>query len=347
MSDLQTLTPGFIIYINGTRLGVDQESSVKKIVINDRLDGPAGFTVYLSDMNQEWAGFADFGEGNQFSIHLGYKDNIEEVILGDVVSVCGELKKNTTAMTIIKGRNSLHRLKTGLKTKVFSETTITDIISQVASDAGLSVDVDEVGGETLFWVQRNQSDYDMIMSLASQYNCSVWGDGETLYFKQQTESTEDVVLEWGKTLLEFSCVNDVQQLVTEVEVIGWDSQTGTSVLGTASLDDITQLVGGEELGGHIVEDNFGPRKVVLNDHSAIDQDTADSLAMEYLTRNSFNYVRAHGKCEGDYRIKAGIEIEIVGVGDKFAGTYLVEEVNHILQSQTGYRTSFTLRRNKV
>lgn len=347
MSDLKTLTPGFIVYINGTRLGVEHEASVKRIVVKDRLDGPAGFAVYLSDMDREWLDSEDFSEGNSISIHLGYKDDIEEIMEGEVTGISTELKKNATAMTVVKGRNIIHRLKSGVKSRVFTETTIGDIIDQVASDNGMSTDVDPVGGDAVFWVQRDQSDYDLVMALARRYNCKVWGSVDTLFFKQVTESTDDVVLEWGKTLLEFSGNTETQNLITEVEVCGWDDLAGAGIIGTSSLSDIAVKIGDGQLGGEIVEENFGARKVVLTDSRVIDQDSADTIAMEYISRNSFNFVSVKAKCEGDYRIKAGIEIELIDVGGRFSGAYLVSEVTHSFQSSVGYHSSLVLNRNTI
>ena len=65
---------------------------------------------------------------------------------------------------------------------------------------------------------------------------------KTLIFKKiQDESDEEVVVEWGKTLLEFNVQTDANSLVTEVEVIGWNNEKGEAIIGSSTVDDIEKI----------------------------------------------------------------------------------------------------------
>lgn len=80
----KTLTPVWIAYVDGKRLDIDYEGALKRIYIHDSLDS-AGTASLLFDISS-----ADFGKdgafaiGSEVSIHLGYKDDVQEVFAGEV-----------------------------------------------------------------------------------------------------------------------------------------------------------------------------------------------------------------------------------------------------------------------
>ena len=53
----------------------------------------------------------------------------------------------------------------------------------------------------------------------------------------------------------------------------------------------------------------------------------------------------HGVCIGRPDLKAGLLVEIEGLGRRFSGPYYVTSTEHSYKPNTGYRTAFTVRRN--
>jgi hypothetical protein len=83
--DNVTLTPTFIVYINGTRLGVDHEASVRQILVKDQFDAPSTCRLILSDTDRKWVDSSDFELAQSVSVLLGYKDAVEEVFNGEII----------------------------------------------------------------------------------------------------------------------------------------------------------------------------------------------------------------------------------------------------------------------
>ena len=145
-SDVETkLTPCFILYLNGSRFTADQEYNVKHILIEERVDLPSSFSLTLSDPLREWTDSSDFSEGSEIKIMLGYKDDVEEVFCGDIISINPQFRMNSDDILVIKGSNTIHRLLRGKKTRSFSEMTDADIIKEIASECNLKDEIDDIG----------------------------------------------------------------------------------------------------------------------------------------------------------------------------------------------------------
>jgi uncharacterized protein len=342
---VKKLTPSFVIKANGNRLSVDKEANVKQIIITETIDAPSIFAIYMSDMKKQWADNSDFFVGSEIKISLGYKDDLEELMSGEVTKIELEFEKNSDITFIIKGQNHIHRLKRSVKNRPFTDKEHKDIIKQMASDAGLSSDIGEVGLKSKFATQNNLTDFDYIMDLAQKYNCSVWAKDKKLYVKQPESGSDDLVLEWGKTLLSFHPVCDSENLATETEIIGWSHEKNEVIKGTAKVSSIKSKIGGENIGSKVVEDNFKAAKAIFKNNVVPDQKSADTLALDFITSNSMKYMTASGKCEGNKKLRAGMNVKINEVGSRFSGKYLVNTAKHVLTVNEGYSTYFEISRN--
>ncbi|MCP4132327.1 MAG: hypothetical protein GY754_15250, partial [bacterium] len=204
--------------------------------------------------------------------------------------------------------------------------TDADIIKQLADAAELEHDIEDIGVEKPFTLQSGLTDIQYIMTIANSYNCRVWAEGKKLFVKPtEANSSGDVVLEWGKTLLDFDPRLTCRRLIDEVEVRGSKSPEETLV-GKATCDDITFKIGDNVLGGDIAKENYGAAKAILLDANVKDQNAADKAALEYITANSMRYIKSTGRCAGNCKVKAGSMLELKALGEKFSGKYFVTSV---------------------
>ncbi|MDC7220331.1 MAG: hypothetical protein PQJ59_10340 [Spirochaetales bacterium] len=340
-----TLTPTFIVYINGTRLGVEHEASVRQILVKDEMGAPSSCRLILSDMDRQWVDSSDFDPAQNISVLLGFKDAVEEVFNGEIIECEVILKKQADATVIIECSNKLHRLFQVKKHRNFNEITDEDIVAEIAGEYGLSVDTDALSTEHIIRVQQGITDYEFMKKLAADYHYRLWIKEDTLYLKEETEGDEDIVLEWGKTLLDFRGKQATKKLFTQVEVVGWDNMSGEGFSVVADPDMVTQRVGTGDLGLSLVAENFGDRSVVFLDDDIADEQSAEERAVNILSGNSWGYKNAQAVCEGDNRILAGSTVEIKETGNRFSGTYRVKRAVHNFHASSGYRTNCELERN--
>ncbi len=345
-TELKNLVPGFVVYLNGSRFTAEQEMSVKQIVVEDRVDAISTFTLTLSDSSRQWTDSDDLAEGAKVKILIGYKDDVEEVANGEVTGINPQFRMNSDDVVMVRGCNLMHRLLRGKKTRSFNEMTDTDIIKQIADEAGVKVDVSGIGIDHLFTMQHNQTNYDYLVAMVRKYDCKMYVKDDKLAIKKiGDESSDEVIIEWGKTLLEFGVQADTSSLLSEVEVRGWDNEKGEVIVGTAKTSDLKKIYDKSVFGGDIVKKNFGDAKMILVDNAITDQNGADALSLDIISNNSNMYVRGSGKAEGNNKIHAGMIIELKELGGRFSGKYFVESTRHVLDSSSGYNTYFTVARN--
>jgi phage protein D len=95
----------------------------------------------------------------------------------------------------------------------------------------------------------------------------------------------------------------------------------------------------------MVEEVFAGTSEVLVDNPVLAQSDADGFAEGWFNEMALRYVEGDGVCIGRTDLRAGILVDIEGLGRRFSGRYYLTSVKHIYQPNLGYRTSFSARRN--
>lgn len=342
------LTPTFIGYLNGTRFSGDMESDVKEIIVENRIDGASSFAITMSDMGRKWTDSKDFADGARVKLMLGYKDAVKDVFEGVITGVSPIFRKNADERVIIRGHDIMHKLHRAQKTQSFSKMTDKEIVNKIASGAGISADVDNLSTSHIFTMQRNQTDYEYLRLMALRCNCRMMVKDGKLAFKPVKDiSSDEVIVEWGKTLIEFLPDLDTSRLITGVEVRGWDNAKASAITGTAACSDITKKIGGDSPGGSLVSDNYGEMSTIYIDDNIADKNSAEKAALNILTSNSMSYINATAKVQGNNKIVPGMVVRMKELGDKFSGEYFLTEVVHHFVAEQGYTTRFKCQRNAM
>jgi phage protein D len=345
-ADTVKLVPVFIVYLDGTRISAEMESSVKEIEVKSRLDFASSFTLKMSDPGRKWTDHDAFREGTELKIMLGYKDAVEEVITGEITGIMPGYRRNADDELVIKGNTMLHRLDRGRKTRAFANRSDREIVEQIASECGIKAEAGDLAQMNLFEIQRNQTDYEYLKNMALRFNCRIeYNNGVMKFAPFEGGIGDDVILEWGKTLLEFYPEMDSTRLVSRVEVYGWDDKKKKQVCGKANFSDIKTFTGKGVPGNLHASDNFGTLCQVFTDNRIKDPQGAEKRAAALITENSMTYVTAKGKCQGNTKVKPGAMVEMKELGQRFSGGYFVTEVTHSFIAEQGYSTGFICSRN--
>ena len=88
------------------------------------------------------------------------------------------------------------------------------------------------------------TDYEFLMESANKYGKTVYAHGNKVYVKDEvTISNEDVVLEWGKSLVYFRGRESLKGQLSGCSFVGWDSRKGQGITGRVSLGEVPVKVG--------------------------------------------------------------------------------------------------------
>ena len=194
--------------------------------------------------------------------------------------------------------------------------------------------------------QASYTDYGYIMYLAGKYGKTVYCHGNTVHVKTEIAPTDDdVVLEWGKTIISARTKTDLVAQLSAVTATGWDMRKCSGFTATATMKDVPLKIGGE----YCWEDNakgYDPHKVwQLSSSSFTDEKDAMEVARSVLLGRSLQFQSCEAKTEGNSRIRPGNRLTVKYLGRHSDGEYLVYSVEHSLSVQDGYFTTCHLKRN--
>lgn len=345
------LVPNFEVLINGTELDALARGHVRKITVDHSTELPSMFTLEMVDsigLNQvnTWIDDQDlFTLGNSIDVQLGYPDKVETLIQGEITGIEPEFRSGQTKLTV-RGYDGRHRLQRGRQTRTFLQQKDSDIASQIASEAGLTPQVEDSGTVHDYVFQPNQTDFDFLQERARLINYEVVVEEKKLLFRPVDNAQSEIMtLSLADILLAFypRLVSGGQ--VSEVTVRSWSPKDKKELVGSAKVGDEASTMGGQSSGGALSEAAFGAAVELISDLPVLSQSEADQIAKAQLNGLSLKLITGEGICLGRTDLRSGIVIKIDGVGERFSGQYYVTSAIHYFEPQRGYRTHFTVRRS--
>ena len=345
-SETKTLTPIWIVYADGARLPKKYDGALRKIRVFDKLNavGIARLTFGLPtpDFDNDYV----FCEGSEVSVHLGYKDDVEEVFSGEVTGFVPRFGEYGAPQMEVQIETKLHRLDKGVHAKAFESKTTSQIIKEIITKHNLKAEIEDFGPMHNYTEQRNITDYDYITQLAYKYGKTLWCQGNTIYVKTEiTPSDDDVILEWGKSIIFARSKTSITKQLSAATCTGWSMMDCRGFAATATMKDIPLKIGGE----YSWEDNskgYDPKRTEqITTEEILDEEDAAAVAKAYIQNRSFKFQHCDIKTQGNYRIKPGNRLTVKYIGKQNDGEYLIESVEHTLDIQEGFITKCHLIRN--
>ena len=323
------LTPVWIVYVDGKRLDTEHEGALQKIHMDDVLDGVGACTLEFDTSAVRIAESGTFSFESVVSVHLGYKDDCEEVFAGEVTDF--ETRYNEYGND---------------KPASFESKRLSDILKGIVDSYSLKSDIEDFGARKEYQVKLGATDLDYLLESAKKYGKTAYCYGSTVYVKDEvTVRDDDIILEWGKTLTKFSGREQLKGLLSGCSFTGWNENVCEAISGSASLKDLPVKIGGSKSWEDNSNGAGGKWQSVFWGDTVYDNDDAKALAIGKLVESSFRYQTGVAKCEGDYRIHPGMRVNIKYVGRKFSGEYIADRVEHDLSVGGAFVTTVHLKRN--
>ena len=208
------------------------------------------------------------------------------------------------------------------------------MIDQLASNGGLSTDVETTAVTYKEMVQYNCSDWDFILSRAEMNSMLVLTDDGKLVAKKPSLSGSSLLTAtYGSNIYEFETDIDARRQFKSVKSHSWnysdqqlqDSDEGSSSLaeeGNLSSSDLADLLNAEEYA--------------VNHAAFIADEELKEWADAYAMKTILSKICGRVKVQGVTAIKPGNIITLDGMSDRFNGKVFVTGVQHIFTDQNYY-----------
>ena len=340
------LTPVWIVYVDGKRLDTDHEGALKKIVVDDKLNDVGMATLLFDTSYTKVRQTGTFSLESEVSIHLGYKDDCEQVFVGDVTEFIPEFNEYGHEQLKVVCKNCLYKLQNAHRALSFESKLLSDVLKERLDVYKIKSDIDSFGTTKNYFVESQITDFDFIMESASKYGKTVYAYDSKVYIKDEvTISNDEVILEWGKSLIYFKGKESLKNQLTSCTFVGWDIKKCEAITGTATLSDISLKVGGSKTWEKNSKGADGVWETTIIENDLFDNEDAKNRAKGYLQNLSMTYQTGECKCEGNYRIHPGMRVSVKYVGDYYSGEYIANHVIHEFSVYGGFTTTVYAKRN--
>jgi uncharacterized protein len=240
----------------------------------------------------------------------------------------------------------LQDLRMTRRTRTFADMSDSDVISQIASDHGLSPSVNVSGPTHKVLAQVAQSDLAFLRARARAVGAEVWVDGSTLHVAPRASRTggTPATLGYGNELREFTVIADLAGQRSSVTVSGWDVAGKTAISETSDDGDLGGETSSGDGGPSILSSAFAQRKESVVASVPLTTAEAQARAKAIFLRTARRFVSGRGLAQTDPGIRVGATVKVQGVGPLFEGEYYVTEVRHVFDMAFGLRTELNVER---
>ena len=230
------------------------------------------------------------------------------------------------------------------RTRTFVDVTDADVFRQIASNHGLTAQVDLPAVQHKVLAQVNQSDLAFLRERARSVDAELWMEGSQLHAAKHTSrGGQPIALVYRQDLREFSVIADLAGQRTSVTASGWDVAGKQAITHEAGESVIRGELNGDVSGVSILQTALGARKEHLSHTVPLTTPDAQNAAEAFFKLGARRFVIGRGVASVQSAMHAGTFVQLSELGPLFSGKYYVTEVRHVFD-RTGLRTEFAAER---
>jgi phage protein D len=342
--------PNYHILIDGNDILREHFVEITNVSCEDTLVGADSFSFSLNDPGVKWLDSDLFEPGKEVEIKMGYEDQLATMIVGEITSISPNFPTDGTPQLEISGFDLSHQFRGVNMLEPFRDKTDSEIVEEIVDAAKhtLQKQIVPTEPEHRHVVQEeDKTVYQFIEYLAARNFFEFFVKERTLYFREpQRDSDEIVTLKYGVSLLSFNPELNTANQVSEVTVRGWHPETKEEIVGRAQRGSEEGRERERRSGGNIVEDIYGRVEERILDRPVFTQEEADTNARSILNQRSEGLIQGSANCIGLPEIRAGVNIKLEGLGQRFSRKYYIARTTHTI-SNSGYSTTFNIKENTI
>jgi Rhs element Vgr protein len=275
----------------------------------------------------------NFIPGAEISITAGYNGENEVIFSGLIISQTIRANEDGSQMEI-ECRDKAVKLTAGRKNKIWEDTSDSDAITDLVGQNGITADIDGLDLQHKQLVQFNCSNWDFIVTRAELNSALVITEAGKLIIGMPNASQESTATyTYGSEIYDFEAQMDARTQYPQVLTKNWnytnqEVKEGTSAAktlprqGNISGDDLAEVLGWED-------------NSLYHSGNVAEQESTE-WATAQLFRSRLNRVIGNFRVQGDNKLKPGIIVELLGIGERFSGKCWVTGVIHSYSGEAAW-----------
>ena len=367
------LAPQFVLKLKGQNLGNNVVKDVLQVSYKDDLENLDAFefslhdwdpllntTKYSSPFDENGQlkkvpgtneDIPNFEPGAEIDLFMGYYGATELTLMmsGKIASAAVSFPASGAPILTVRVLNLLFDLQRTQQNLTFENKTPSEIASEIARELNIPIETKTGLEQSIEFIGMN-NEYPILflMRLSRKLGYDLYVDTTNpkehkLFFGIKSEP-QAFELSWGKSLIQFTPVLKLKDLKKKVVVRGWDplkSGNERVIAGEATWSDLNVNMPDRQLLNQL---EFASENAVeeITEQPVSSEQAATELAKAALRKIMQQVITGSGSTVGTTKLRAGIKVELKGLGNRYSAQYLINESNHKID-QSGYTTSFSAR----
>jgi phage protein D len=357
MTDTLLISTAPVFHVEGTvhgelardliRLEVEEDTSgMKRLQARFIAQGPkAGSTV--EDLLYLDGRVLDFGKS--LSVSIGPSAEERMIFQGKVSAMEVNFDEGVPPEVVVFAEDQLMDLRMTRRMKTYENVSDADIARAIASEHGLTAEVDAQGPTYKVVQQWNMSDLAFLRQRAALLQAEIWLVERKLFFQTRDKrSATAVTLVQGNTLISAEARADLSHQRTKVTVGGYDASGREAISEEAEASVVDAEIGEGLTGGKILQRAFGARVSYKVRQGPLVASEAAAWARAEMLRRARAFVTVRGVTSGTPDMVVGSHLRLERMGRPFEGSgYYTTHVCQTYDSTNGHRTRFIAERATV
>ncbi len=321
---------------------------LKGMEMVEQEDGLSALELKFDNVASDPSGGADFAFedervfklGDQLAVYAGEESAPQEIFSGVISGLEADFPENGSPSLTALAEDKLQQARLARRTKTHESQTLADIARQIASNLGLTPQINGLAQNIGVQVQLNESDLAFLRRLLARHDGDLQVVGRELHVSPRGQVRRGALeLELHSQLRHAIVRADLAHQVSEVTVTGWDAAQGQRLTGRSQ--GAQRGPGRGRRGAELLASALGRRSHHLG-HVAVSTDAeARALAEAAFDDRQRRFVMVEGTAEGNPALRVGTHVTLSGLGPRFSNTYYVTRSCHRFDLAHGYETDFT------
>lgn len=277
--------------------------------------------------------------GARVQLYAGDTSGPCEIFDGHVHAIEASGSVGAPPSLLVLAEDKLFAARMSRRSARYEAASVEDVVRAIAGRHGLTVDASGLPGGSALWVQVDESDLSFLRRVLARSDCGMQVIGSTLQVRGSADmdrGTLDLTL--YSQLQEVRVIADLSGQVTEVSACGFDTAAGSRY--SARSTGAQPGCGSGRSGAALLQEIGMARSEHLGALPCHDEAEARALADAAFDQRARQFVRLHGRTEGNASLRVGARVRLRGVGRRFDNTYAVVEARHRFDPASGYMTEF-------
>jgi phage protein D len=324
------------------------------LVVTDSVEGLCACEVNVGNWGSQSGGNTGFlyldrqtlDFGKTFQIKFGPPGSEGTVFDGRISALEAQYPNGAQPYLTILAEDRFQDLRMTRRTRTFENSSDADVIQQIASDHGLTPDVQLSGPTHRVLAQVNQSDLAFVRERARTLDAELWIESSTMHVAARARRTSgsNLTFSYPGTLREFSALADLAHQCNTLTVSGWDVSNKEAIAHQATDSLLQGELAGGTSGASILKSKLGDRTETIVHAVPQSTDEAQAVAETLFKRLGRQFITGRGIVDPDPRLCVGSSITLQGLSSLFNGTYYVAGVRHLFDRLNGLRSEIQVER---